>query len=63
MVKEHSFYLSIYNPIGQSSKIQRKERKKNKERGWNLDDKQLFSEIIESKSRKKNYFQFLCDPH
>jgi len=28
MVKEHSFYLSIYNPIGQSSKIQRKERKK-----------------------------------
>ena len=33
MVKEHSFYLSIYNPIGQSSKIQRKERKKNKERG------------------------------
>ena len=27
MVKEHSFYLSIYNPIGQSSK-KRKEREK-----------------------------------
>ena len=40
-----------------------KQGKKKKERGWNSDDKQLFSEIMERKSRKKNYFQFLYDPH
>lgn len=51
MVKEHSFYLSIYNPIGQSSK-KRKEREKNV---WRKKGKKEREKKIDNTMFKKYY--------